>query len=317
MNGKLIFAGAALALLAPALHAQTAPLVTAAPAPSAVPSGPAVTLRYKFAVGQVRRYEYDEQTDMLTDTGKAGAGIPINITMQKTMRQTVKSIRATDGAATIITQIETVRVLHNGKEVPLSEEQRAKIKQPITQVVLPNGKVFSVQAPISGSAGVPGMGFSKGASGSLGSTVALPEGRTRIGDTWDTTGSFPGLGVDLASKSTLASLDQKNGTTLATIETKQTGMTDKAFAGETPMKMQGQITGEVFQVFDMSAGVLQSMKGSCSSDLLMTAEKSADGIAPPELPFATKMQTHIKYTMRLLPGSTLVSPSVSAAAPAH
>ncbi len=307
MNSKLFFA-AALALSTPAFSQA----VPTAPPPAATPAAPAVTLRYKFAVGQVHFYTYKMEMNMLMDTGQTGAGVPISMTTQTTMRQTVKSIRPSDGAATITTQILSVRSLRNGQEVPMSEDQQEKAKQSFTQVMLPSGKILSTEAPA-----LSGMDLSKGASGSLGSTVALPQGPTKIGDTWNTTGTIPGMGVDLDSKSTLASLDQKNGATVASIQTQQNGTINKPAAAGLPMTMQGPVTGNISQVFDMSAGVLKSMTGTCSADLLMTAEKSADGTALPGVPSAMKMQMQMKYTMELLTGPPAALPDGSAVAPAQ
>lgn len=197
----------------------------------------------------------------------------------------------------------------------MSEDQQAKMKQPFTQVMLPNGKIISVKAAVSGAATL-GMDFSKGASGSLGSTVALPEGQTKIGDTWNTIGTAPGVGIDLASKSVLASLDQANGVMLATIQTTQTGVIDKPITAGMPMKMQGKVSGDMSQVFDMSEGALQSMKGAMSADMLMTSGTAAGGAAP-GMPSAMKMQVQMKYTMELLTGPSVVSPNSPAAVPAQ
>ncbi len=320
MNSKKIITAAALLVACPlVLHAQapplTAPAAPTAPVSPTTPAASAVTLRYKFAVGQVHLYQYNTETDVMMQTGQTGAGIPISMTTQTTMRQTVKSIRPADGAATIITQIGSVRALRNGQEVPMSEEQQAKMKQPFTQVMLPNGEILSVKVAVS-SAGTLGMDFSKGASGSLGSTVALPGGKTKIGDTWNTIGTVPGIGVDLTSKSVLASLDQKNGATLATIQTTQTGIIDKPLTVGMPMKMQGKVSGDMSQVFDMSEGALQSMKGTMSANMLMTSGTAASGAAP-GMPSAMKMQVQVKYTMELLTGQSVVVPNGPAAAPAQ
>ena len=274
-----------------------------------------MTLRYKFAVGQVHRYEYDAETDVLMQTGQTGAGIPISMTTQTTMRQTVKSIRPADGAATVITQIEAVRALRNGQEVPIAEAQQAKMKEPFTQVMLPTGEILSMKSPALEGAGMPGMDFSKGMFGNLGSTVALPAGQVKVGDTWNSSGAAPGMGIDIASKSTLASLDQKNSTTLATIQNKQTATINKPMTEGSPMKMLGQLTGNVTQVFDVSAGALQSMNGTASADMTMAFGKSADGTTPTGMPSAMKVQMQMKYTMELLTGQSVVVPNGPAAVP--
>lgn len=259
-----------------------------------------MTLRYKFAVGQVRRYQYDAETDVLMQTGQTGAGIPISMTTQTTMRQTVKSIRPADGAATIVTQIESVRALRNGQEVPVPGAQQAKMKEPFTQVMLPTGEILSLKSPALSGAGMPNVDFSKGMFGNLGSTVALPAGQVKVGDTWNSTGAVPGVGLDIASKSTLISLAQKDSAALATIENTQTATINKPMTEGVPMKIQGQLTGKVSQVFDMSAGALQSMNGSASTDMTMSVPQSTNGTLPTGMPSAMKMQMQMKYTMERL-----------------
>ena len=299
MNSK-IFTAAALLALVPALHAQAPPLPAAPAAPSspAAPASAAVTLRYKFAVGQVRRYEYDMATQTLVQTGQAGAGVPINTTTKTIMRQTVKSVRPADGAATISTQIESLHTLVNGQEMPLPEAQTAKMKQPFSQVMLPNGKILSVDAPGLSAMGGPDMDFGRGLSNDM---SGLPDGAVKVGDTWGGSGTMAMMGMNITAASTLAAVDQANGGPLATIQIKQTGTMDKAMTqGPVPMKMSGPITGQISEVFDISAGALQSAKGTTSMDMLMTFPKSAGGTPPPGMPSAMKMQMQMKYTMERL-----------------
>jgi len=294
LNSRLICTAVALlALSSLALHAQTPPLT--APASPSTPAAPAVTLRYKFAVGQVHRYQYDMAMDMLMQTGQTGAGIPINMTMQMVMRQTVKSIRPADGAATLTTQIESMHMSRGGQEMPLPEVQQEKMKQPFTQVMLPTGKILSMEAPGLSGMGGPGMDFSKGMFGGL---SALPDGPVKVGDTWSSAGTAAMMGLDIASASTLAALTP----TLATIQSKQTGTIDKTITQGTPvpMKMTGQIAGQASQVFDTSAGAIQSAKGTTSADMTMTFLHAAGEATPPGMPSAMKMQMQMKFMMQRL-----------------
>lgn len=303
MNRQFVLAVTALfALGMPALHAQTTKTV-----PLASPAASPVTLRYKFTVGQVHRYQYDMDMNMLMMTGQAGAGIPIDMTMQMIMRQTVKSIRPTDGAATLVTQIESLHMLRGGQETPVPEAQQEKMKQPFTQVMLPTGKILSMEMPAFGGAGVPGMDFSKGM---FSETAFLPQSPVKVGDHWTGSASVMMAGAQLDFTSTLISLDQKDGATLATIRNKQKGTMNMSLAKGLPvsMKMQGPITGVGTQVFDTSAGALQNTTGSSSADMTMTFGKSADGTTPPGMPSAMKMQMQMKFSMKRLSD---ISPSAA------
>ena len=299
LNSRLFLAAALLALTAPALHAQVpaapAPPAAAAPAP---PNAAPLTLRYKFAVGQVHRYEYDMAMDMLMQTGQAGAGIPISMTMKMTMSQTVKSIRSADGAATLVTHIESMHLLRNGQETPLPAAEQAKLKQPFTQVMLPTGKILSTAAPSMGMGG-PGMDFSKGTFGGF---AALPSGPVKPGDTWNGTGAAPMMGLDVASAFTLSGVKQENGATLAAIDSKQSGTIDKTITQGTPipMKMQGEISGQSSQVFDATAGAVQSAEGISDTDMTMLLGHSPNTATPPGMPSSMKMQMQMKFQMKRL-----------------
>lgn len=302
MNSQLLLAAALLAACPAALHAQAAPppAPLTAPASPATPAVPVMTLRYKFAVGQVHRYQYEMQMNMLMDTGQTGASIPINMTMKMTMRQTVKSIRPADGAATISTRIESMHMLRNGQETPLPEAQAAKMKQPFTQVMLPTGKILSTEAPAMSGMGGPGMDFGKGTFSGF---ASLPDGPVKPGDAWTGSGAAPMMGIDVASAFTLNAVKQDHGATLAAIDSKQTGTIDKTITQGTPvpMKMQGQISGKTTQVFDATAGVVQSAQGTSDADMTMLFAQPTDGTAPPPgMPSAMKMQMQMKFQMQRL-----------------
>jgi hypothetical protein len=294
---KLIFAAAILAACPLVLHAQAAPAPP--PVAPAAPIAQPVTLRYKFVVGQVHRYQYETDMNMLMMTGQTGAGIPIHMIMQMTMRQTVKSIRHSDGAATLVSQIEAMHMLNNDKETPLPEAQQTQMKEPITQIMLPTGKILSVNMPALGESGMPGMDFSKGM---FSGTPFLPAGPVKIDDSWSGTAQAAMAGMQMAFTSTLTSLDRKDGAALATIQNKQTGTIDSTLTKGVPvsMKMQGQITGDGTQLFDMTAGTLQSSTGTADTDMTMTFLPSADGALPPGMPQGMKMQMQMKYTMTRL-----------------
>lgn len=299
MNTKLVLTAAAVLAFCPTLHAQTLPAAPATPASPAAPAAAPVTLRYKFAVGQVHRYEYDMDMTMNMQTGQNGGAIPMDMTMQMVMRQTVKSIRPSDGAATLSTQIESMHLLRGGQEMPLPEAAQTKMKQPFTQVMLPTGRILSMEAPGMSGMNAPGMDFSKNM---FSSTALLPDGPVKIGDTWKGTVDMAAAGAQTAFTAVLTGVDQKNGASLATIQQTQTGTIDKTMTQGMPaaMTMQGQLTGKTTQVFDMTAGAIQSATGTAGTDMTMTFAKAADGTAPAGMPSAMKMQMQMKYTMTRL-----------------
>ena len=298
MNTQLLLAAAILALC-PVLHAEAPPTLPAAPSVTAPVSAP-VTLRYKFVAGQVRRYSYDMDMNMNMLTGQSGAAIPINMTMQMTMRQTVKSVRPADGAAMLVTKIETLHMLQNGKEIAMPAAEQSKMSQPFTQVMLPNGKILSIAMPGMAGMGVPGMDFSKNM---FSTTAFLPAGPVKVGDQWSGAVETSMAGAQSSFASTLTGVDQKNGAILATIESKTTGTIDKSLVAGMPatMKMAGTISGTGTQTFDATAGAVQSAIGTSDTDMTMNFMPLANGApAPAGMPSSMKMQMQMKFTMTRL-----------------
>lgn len=299
MNNKLLLTAAVLALC-PVLHAEVPPAAPAAPPAVSAPVSAPVTLRYKFAAGQVRRYSYDMDMNMNMLTGQSGAVVPINMTMQMTMSQTVKSVRPADGAATLSTKIEAMHMLQNGKDVVLPADAQAKMSQPFTQVMLPTGKILSMNAPGMAGMGAPGMDFSKNM---FSATALLPAGPVRIGDQWSGAVEAAMAGAQSSFTATLTGVDQKNGATLATIDSKTTGTIDKSLSAgmAATMKMSGTVSGTGTQIFDTTAGAVQSATGTADTDMTMNFGKPANGAeAPAGMPSSMKMQMTMKFTMTRL-----------------
>ena len=64
-----------------------------------------------------------------TFTDPNGTGIPMKQHMDMTLHQTVQSVRASDGAATLATQIDTLAFAMNGQNIPLPPEAQQRFKQ--------------------------------------------------------------------------------------------------------------------------------------------------------------------------------------------
>lgn len=305
MKHKLILTAATALVLCPVLYAQIAPApappITNAPPTAASPAiaPAAITLRYKFVPGQVRRYSYNMDMQMQMLTGQTGGAMPMNMTMQMTMRQVVKSVRPSDGAATIATKIEVMHMLMNGTETPMPAAQKAKMAQPFTMVMLPTGKMLSMSMPGMAGMGAPGMDFSKNM---FSGTAFLPDGPVKIGDQWNGAVDAAMAGIGSSYTATLTGIDQKDGATLATIENKTTGTIDKSLSQGMPatMNMQGTITGTGTQIFDTTAGSVRSATGTANTDMTMLFSKPAGGEAPAGMPSSMKMQMNMKFTMTRL-----------------
>lgn len=291
----------------------TAPLTAASatpPAPTAAP-GPAVTLRYKFTPGQVLRYRMTTDTDGTIQMGTGGMSIPLKDHMVIVMRQTVKSVRATDGAATLESGIDSVTGTANGQPLPPAATAQLE-KRTTTLVLSPIGKVLSMQMP----AGTPMAGM--GNITQSGTESALPAGPVHVGDTWSGDAALSSIG-NVAMTSTLTGLD--TGGTIAAI-----AQTTHAHVHMTPpglpvsLTAQGTITGTGQMHFDTVAGAVQDQTSAMTMDMTMAAHSPAAGTTAPALPpQLAHMTMHMHTTMHMtrLPDTPIApAPPPAPAAPA-
>lgn len=298
MQKRTLFTAAALLALPLAaapllLRAQDAPAPlttapTAAP-PAVAPTAPSVPLRYKWVAGQVRRYKMTMTTNGTIPTGTSGTTLPMNMAMQMVMRQTVKDVNPTDGVATIVSQIGSMRMAMNGQEMPMTAAQLAPMRKPMTMQMLPSGKMMSLETPGLAGAGVPGMDIGKSL---MSSTLAFPDGPVKVGDTWNGALGAGMMGMQMAMASTLAGVETKDGAQIATISQKITGnlsaMTKAMPAG---MGMSGNITGTGTMLFDTTAGALVSQSLQNVIDMTVIAKPGAPAGVPPSMNIKMKQTT--------------------------
>lgn len=291
MTARTILGAAALAALPLSVGAQT----------PAAPAAATATLRYKFAPGQVHRYKMTTNMAGTMMTGQSGAGIPLNTATQIIMKQTVKDVRATDGAATMVIEIESMRVAMNGQEQPMPAAQQAAMKKPFTQVMLPTGKVLSMKMPDMPGMSLPGMDFSKSFSSM---SVGFPEGPLKPGEDWKSTISAPGMeGTNMTYDSTLTSLTGDGDMARANIDQKIGGTLGMTLSQGLPMgmTMAGTVNGTGTMVFNTAAGAVESMTNDSNINLTMTFKSKPGQATPPGMPAGMQMQMRQKTTMERLP----------------
>lgn len=276
------------------------PLATGAQAPVPVaPAARAVTLRFKFTPGQVHRYKLSASA-VSTMSGLPEADTPTTTTVQIVVKQTVNSVRASDGAATITTSIESMRLTADGKNRPIPAAHLAALKRATIEVMLPTGKVLSVKKPGTPATINPGTNSST----SLGSMIsaAFPDGPLKAGDTWKDTVPVPeSKGSTLTLHSTLASLTGDGDAARANINQKISGpMLIDPSQGATPdLKVAATVNETITIVFNTAQGLVQSLTSDTSVDMTFNTKP---GQAPPsKKPAGIKMRLHRKTTMELLP----------------
>ena len=276
MMMKHSFAAALLLAACPlTARAQTAAPV---PAPPAAPASPAAaaqptTLRLKFTPGQTLYYSMVSDSNGTLLTGQTGAGMPIQVHMQMLMHQTVKSVQASDGAATLDVGIDTMSMGMNGQAMPMPPEKLAQMKTIGTMVILPTGKSvsFTPSAGLSASGPVPGMDLTHmNAMGSLGQ---FPDGPVKSGDTWKSAIAMGMLGTQVAAGFTLLSLDTADGKTVAVIKQTTSGTFDtstSAAGAAAAMPMKGNVTGTGTMRFDVDAGAIIGQTSRANVTMTMT-----------------------------------------------
>lgn len=288
MNNKILLVAAVLLPACPlAAHAQTATPVPAPPAAPA-PAAPPVTLRLKFTPGQTLYYSMTTDTNGTVLTGQSGAGMPIQVHMQMLMHQTVKDVRASDGAATMDVGIDTMSMGMNGQTFPMPANKLAQMKTIGTMIILPTGKTlsFTPSAGLSAMGTMPGMDLSH--TNPMSNLGQFPNAPVKAGDTWKSSVAM-GMMMNMQASSTfsLARLETADGKTLAVINQTTGGTFGAPGAGKTTatgpmgMKMAGTVKGTGTLRFDVDAGAVQAQIGQ--ADITMT-------MMPPGATAPMKMQ---------------------------
>lgn len=293
MKTNYLLAAAVLLAVSPlTAHAQTATPVPASPALAS--AAQPLTLRLKFTPGQTLYYSMTTDTNGTMLTGQSGAGMPIQIHMQMLMHQTVKEVRASDGAATIDVGIDTMSMGMSGQTLPIPPEKMAQMKTIGTMVILPTGKTvsFTPSSALSTSGPMPGMDLSH--TNAMGSMGQFPDAPVKIGDTWKSAIAAGMMGMQVASAFSLTSLDAADGKTVAIIHQTTNGTfggpgADGAAApGPVGMKMSGTVKGTGTLRFDVDAGTVLGQ--TSQADVAMT-------MTPPGATEPMKMQMKAHSTL--------------------
>jgi len=262
MNMRPLICAALLVTLPLAGHAQTPP-------PAAL-SGP-ITLRYKYAAGETRRYKLTLDMDMTmhrASTSSAARPLPpMRQHMEMLYSQTVQSVRP-DGAATLVGHITQMTATLNGHALPLPKAMTGAYAGSFTTVMSPTGKLLSMALPPSVQGKMPrGIDISK--MGGM-APASLPDKPVRVGDTWRGAADLgqmfgsavPGMpGMQINVVSSLARVEpggiadirqQLEGTIGSTLPAGNAGS----------VKMRGRITGDTLMKFNVKAGEITGKGGT-------------------------------------------------------
>lgn len=279
-----------LSLSVPFAHAEDAAPAAAPAAIAPMAAAQGVTLRLKYSLGQSLYYRLVTDMDGTILTGQSGAGMPIKQHMEMLMRQTVKDVRATDGAATIDTGIDSMTMTMNGQSMPMPADKMAQMKTVGTFVILPTGKSLSFKPSAAlANAALPGMDLTK--MNSMSSLGQLPDGPVKPGDSWKSAISMGMLGSSMAAHFVLDSVDTTGGKNIAVVNQTTDGLFDTSTSksgGPMGLKMTGHITGSGVLRFDVDGGAIDSQTSKADITMNMT---------PPGAAMPMKMQMKMSSTL--------------------
>lgn len=239
-------------------------------------------LRLKFKVGDVETYDLFLHIAGTIGQGGAGAGMPMDQTMDMSVTQTVQSIDPKTGNATVKASVASnkITILMNGKDVSPPATQQPQPITNMTSVIEPNGKIDSFNVDKSVGANMP-MGLD--ANSPMMGAFFGPDTPVAVGDTWSrtTTGGLMGLTYNTTYK--LADLTVHNGDQIATVGSKQTGsMSTKMGGGATILN--GTFNTDQSTLFDNTIGIMQSLTSTSHIHMVIATDTSqpppAGGVAP-------------------------------------
>lgn len=293
MKNYSLAAAALLAIFPAVAHAQ------AAPAP--------VMLRLKFTPGQTLYYSMVSDTNGTVVMGQLGTEMPIQVHTKMLMHQTVKSVRAADGAATMDVGIDSMSLGMNGRAFPMPADKLSQMKTLGTMLILPTGKTLSfIPSAALGAAAPPMPGMDMSHMSPMSSLGQFPDAPVKSGDTWKSAVAMGMMGAQVAAGFTLSGVETTGGKTVAII-TQTTGGTfdtsaaaaDGAAAPAAPagMAMTGTVSGTGTLRFDVDAGTIVGQTSRASVTMTMTPP-GANG------PVNMKMNVHSTLARASAPATT-------------
>jgi len=294
------FAAAALLAASPlAAHAQIA-------APAAPTAAQAITLRLKFTPGQTLYYSMVSDTNGTVLMGQSGAEMPVQVHTKMLMHQTVKSVRASDGAATVDVGIDAMSLGMNGQPFPMRGAKLSQMKTLGTLLILPTGKTLSfTPSAAMGAAAPPMPGMDMSHMSPMSGLGQFPEAPVKSGDTWKSAIAMGMMGAQVAAGFTLSGVDTTGGKTVAIITQTTSGTFDTSAAADGAaapaapmgMEMTGTVSGTGTLRFDVDAGTVVGQTSRANVTMTMTPPGATE-------PVDMKMNVHSTLARAAAPAPT-------------
>jgi hypothetical protein len=269
----------------PATPAPTTPAPAAAPATlPAPPLAPSYVLKYKFTPGNIWRYNVS--TNMSGSIPGPSGTIAMNTLVNLTLTQSVQSVRATDGAGTVLMKVDPFTISNNGQTMPLPASLVSQYKTGFSVTLAPDGKTIAIDNVPGGTVMTPQS------IQQMSQMSYLPDGPVKVGDTWRGNTTINQIGLTIYTKMTLDQVTtQPDGTNIAHISLKYYADTPKAAAGAAAAP-NFTISGTGATLFNIDQGRIEHSDGA------MVLSMTLPSGSTPTMP---TMAYNIKTNMDLIP----------------
>jgi hypothetical protein len=266
----------------------------------------------KFHQGDQHRYK---TTVDLTVESKIGADTPIiKLHSDSVYLQTVKSVDAATGNATLTVQLLSMAQTVNGQPSPIPAEISKSLEQPDQVVVTPALTLVSTdltamqQAQIEQALGTnPILGIE--------GYDALPLDPVTLGQNWQSSFHVP-IGLNANVKAKLKSVDSgANGQVAATDVTLGGDLATLSKSSNAPVKFFGTITGKGNIAYGLDQGVVSDVNVTMDIDATVVPKLARGQTVPKGQPSQAKVTMDMTIAQSLDDSDTtpIPTPDVSAA----
>jgi hypothetical protein len=272
MRSLLTITSAMLLISASTVYADT----TTSPTPAPTANG-AVTLLYKFVVGQDQKYQMTTTTTGTLDIN--GRAMPMTQTVTGDIHQVITKVdKNGDGTIAMSFDNLNMNMVVNGSAIPIPPDQVSKMMTGFSTTLSPQGKLIGMTTAAGAPAGAADTSkiLSQGLSGNV---AILPDHPVNIGDTWRGSMNLAALGMQTYMKMTLNGVNSLSGNNVAMVAIKTSStINPKSGAGSSTV---GQVDALGTMGFDLDNGYMRSLSEVMTIAMNITPGANSTTNTPP------------------------------------
>lgn len=248
---------------APAIQNPVAPNSAPASDLGSPPPIQSVRIRHKFHPGDVLVYSANiSSSGVYTRPGYQSLGLQETASMILT--ETVKSVRETDGAASIVIKARSLHVTANNQTISSPSMLDPLRRATETFVLTPEGRIVSRHVANAGIA--ESLAFIDYTDTiSLESGVQIPPDDATVGQSWKVSAKYLSkLGLYATAYGSLVGLQHENGKDIAQLHLGIGGQVSASgtYGTQASVGVRGNMDGSIDQTFDVTNGRLSSQSGT-------------------------------------------------------